>query len=379
MSFHDRSLPVEPPLDQEELAAQDYMRRRLGHWSDEREFELRLKLEQDPAYADAYARVERSWGAVGQHAASAELMAMREQAIFRARRASARRWLAGDARRQRGLRIAAGVAAMAIALAASYQLAPFGFRPGEYRTSVGERHVIELEDHSRVELDATTSLRVRYSKDARVVQLLDGQAQFTVARDPARPFKVVAGSHTIIALGTVFTVEYIDREFSVAMLEGKVAVVAQDGGSGKHARAAAVENETAQNSSVPRNGDARQSSEQHGQGTAGIIEIEAGEALRVPESGQATVVRIANLAAATAWREGKVIFHEEPLSEAVRRLNRYSRLQIEIADPTLASMQVSGVFEAGDAQAFADAVQVHLPATVDYSTPGIVSLRANPQ
>lgn len=342
MSLRDRSSPVEPAPDEEDLAAQAFMRRCLGQWSDEEEFELQLKLEQDPAYADAFKRIERSWGAVGQHATSAELMAMREQAISCARHASARRWLGDETKRQRTLRIAAVIGAMAVALTAAYQLAPFGYRPGEYKTDIGEQRLVELEDHSRVALDATTRLRVRYSKDARMVQLLHGQAQFSVAKDPARPFKVAAGDHTVIALGTVFTVEYVDSEISVAMLEGKVAVLAQGDSSGRS-------------------------------------ELEAGEALRVQRSGRATIIPKADLEAATAWREGKVIFHEEPLSEAVHRLNRYSRLQIEVADPALATMQVSGVFEAGNAQAFVAAVEAYLPATADYDGQNLVRLRAKAQ
>jgi transmembrane sensor len=356
MSVRDRSSPVGPSPDEDELAAQAFTRRSLGQWSDEEEFELQLKLEQDPVYADAFRRIERSWGAVGQHATSAELMAMREQAISCARRTSARRWLGDETKRQRIVRVAAAVGAMAIALTAAYQLAPFGYRPGEYKTDIGEQRLVELEDHSRVSLDATTRLRLRYSKDARVVELLHGQAQFSVAKDPARPFKVVAGEHTVIAIGTVFTVEYVDKAISVAMLEGKVAIVPQ-GDSSRSVSIAAT---------APRSSE----------GTSGIIELEAGEALQVQRSGRATIDRKADLEAATAWQEGKIIFHQEPLSEAVRRINRYSRLQIEVADPALASMQVSGVFEAGNAPAFVAAVQAYLPATADYPSPDLVRLRA---
>jgi transmembrane sensor len=293
------------------------------------------------------------------------MMGMREQAISRARRASAQRWLGDDKKRSFGLRIAAGVAALAVASAAAYQLAPFGYRPGEYKTEIGHQRMVELEDHSRVALDAATRLRVRYTKDARLIELLNGQAQFSVAKDPARPFKVEAGDHTVVALGTVFTVEYVDRQISVAMLEGKVAVLPQDDGSPKSL--------SAHDAVMPGDG-ATQITEPPG--PVGIIELEAGEALRVHSSGRATLIPKADLEAATAWREGKVIFHEEPLGEAVRRLNRYSQLQIEIDDGELAAMQVSGVFEAGNSQAFVEAVQAYLPATVDYGDSNTVTLRA---
>ena len=365
MSPQDRSSAMEPLPDREDLAARAFLRRRSGSWSDADEAELRLTMQQDPEFADAFSRVQQSWSAIGQHATSAELMAMREQAISRARRASAQRWLGDDKKRSLGLRIAAGVAALAVALTAGYELAPFGYRPGEYKTDIGHQRMVELEDHSRVALDAATRLRVRYTKDARLIELLNGQAQFSVAKDPARPFKVEAGDHTVIAVGTVFTVEYVDSQISVAMLEGKVAVLPQDDSVGK--------TQSPPDAVLP-SGGAAQSGESPGAG--GIIELEAGEALHVHSSGRTTIIPKADLEAATAWREGKVIFHEEPLGEAVRRLNRYSQLQIEIDDSELAAMQVSGVFEAGNAQAFVEAVQAYLPASAVYADSNTVRLRA---
>lgn len=365
MSHQDRSSSTEPLPDREDLAAQAFLRRRSGRWSEQDEAEFRSTMQRDPEFADAFSRVEQSWSAVGQHATSAELMAMREQAISRARRATAQRWLGGDKKRSVGLRIAAAVGAIAVALTAAYQLAPFGYRPGEYKTDIGHQRMVELEDHSRVALDAATRLRVRYTKDARLIELLNGQAQFSVAKDPARPFKVEAGDHTVIALGTVFTVEYVDSQISVAMLEGKVAVLSQDDSAGKIQPPPVA---------VPPSGGTTRSG--NPQAPGGIIELKAGEALRVQGSGRAMIIPKADLEAATAWREGKVIFHEEPLGEAVRRLNRYSQLQIEIDDGDLAAMQVSGVFEAGNAQAFVEAVQAYLPATAVYADSNTVKLRA---
>jgi transmembrane sensor len=114
---------------------------------------------------------------------------------------------------------------------------------------------------------------------------------------------------------------------------------------------------------------ARQSSDQ-----TQPIELIAGEALHVTASGATTLIPKADLESATAWRQGKVIFHSEPLSDAIRRLNRYSKLQLEINDSELAALHVSGVFEAGDTQAFAQAVEAYLPVKADYSQRGLIRL-----
>src|SRR5437868_5696677 len=130
MIFRDRSSAAEASPDTEELAAQAFARRRSGAWTTDDESALMTRIEQDPSYADAFLRVERSWAAVGQHATSAELMGLREQAISRARRASAQRWTGNSTGRWRMGRIAASIATVSIVLAAAYQLAPFGLRPG---------------------------------------------------------------------------------------------------------------------------------------------------------------------------------------------------------------------------------------------------------
>lgn len=82
-------------------------------------------------------------------------------------------------------------------------------------------------------------------------------------------------------------------------------------------------------------------------------------------SGAATVSEHGDLEVATAWREGKVVFRAEPLAAAVRRLNRYSRVKIEVADPALAAEPISGVFQTGDAPRFVDALQRSLPISIE--------------
>lgn len=329
-------------------AGETFVKRFYGNWTTADQAALEARLGADAAYADAYRRIEASWTGLDHHAMSPEIMEFREQAIRYARQANARRWFRPYV--TRAWKIAAGVAFVAIAGAAAWLYLPQGLSADRYRTDNGERRIIELDDHSRVALDASTRLQVRFTDEARVIELLEGQAQFSVARDAARPFKVHAGDRTIIALGTVFTVEYVDRRVHVATVEGRVAVMPAD----------SAQTGSASESFVPS-----------GQGVA----LAAGEELRVDGSGQVTFTPHADMEAATAWLAGKVIFRAEPLGEAVRRLNRYSRLQLDIQNPELAALRISGVFEAGDARGFAEAVRSYYHVTVDDSQAGTVRLR----
>jgi transmembrane sensor len=337
--------------DSNDQAADVFLRRRDSSWATADQAALDARLARDPGFADAYRRAQESWESVGQHATSPELMALREQAIARARQASARRWSLPPAR-SGNLGKWAAAAAILVVCGIVWQLSPYRYEPGLYKTGLGEQKVVELSDHSHLVLDARTRLRVRFSADARIVQLLEGQAQFSVAKDPARPFKVEAGSKTIVAVGTVFDVEYVDSQVHVAMVEGKVAVLSRNSlGSG-----VAPEPDSKSNDSLP-------------------IELSAGEALAVRADGAATLLPKADIEAATAWRQGKVIFRDQTLAEAVHRLNRYSRQQVIVDDPALAQMKVSGVFDSGDAQAFAEAMQAYLPVAADFSGGSTIHLR----
>jgi transmembrane sensor len=336
--------------DLHDHASELFLRRRNATWAAADQIALDARLAADSAFAQAYRRVEASWDSVGRHATSPELMALREQAIARARRASALRWALPGAHGPRAWKWAA--AAVLAACGIVWQFSPYGFNPGTYQTGFGEQKVVELSDHSRITLDARTHLRVRFSTDARIVELLDGQAQFSVAKDPARPFKVQVGAKTIVAVGTVFDVEYIDSQVQVAMVEGRVAVLSQTN------RGAAAAQPT---DSKPVD--------------LSPIELSAGEAMVVGANGVATVLAHVDVEAATAWRQGKVVFHDERMSDAVRRLNRYSRQQVVIDDLELGRMKVSGVFDSGDAQAFAEAIQAYLPVEADLSRASAIHLR----
>jgi transmembrane sensor len=337
---------LSPPADSrapdlEEQAAELHMLRRGAAWSEAQQKVLDARLAESPEFADAYGRVQDSWDAVGGYATSPELMALREQAMARARLASSRRWSLPSARSRR-LGAWAAAVAMLVVCVAVWQLSPYGDETNTYKTGLGEQKVVDLPDRSHIALDAQTRLRVRFTPDARIVELLDGQAQFSVAKDPARPFKVKAGANTIVAVGTVFDVEYVDHQVHVAMVEGRVAVLSRD-----PLRSA----------------------------NPAPIELSAGEALQVRADGFATVLPKADIEAETAWRQGKIIFRDQELADAVRRLNRYSRAQVVIDDPSLAEMRVSGVFESGDVRAFAEAMQAYLPVNVSGIDSSVIHLR----
>ena len=65
-----------------------------------------------------------------------------------------------------------------------------------------------------------------------------------------------------------------------------------------------------------------------------------------------------------AWQEGRIIFEDTPLGQAVRDVNRYRLRQIVLATPGLASLTISGVFNTDRLDGFVEALIAALPVQV---------------
>ena len=211
-----------------------------------------------------------------------------------------------------------------------------GIGRGElYETGVGDRRVLTLADGSIVNLDARSRLRVSFENDVRFVALEAGQASFQVAKDPARPFRARAGDHTVVALGTEFNIEMLRDTLLVTLIEGHVAVVAS-------------ESDTVAGSALPK------------PGSEAAVELTVGQQFVAAGRDRAQVRNSVDLGRATAWQDGKLFFNDEPLASAAERMNRYARVQIQV-DPAVEHIGISGVFKAGDTNAFMDAVTTYFP------------------
>ena len=280
-------------------------------------------LETDSDNATAYARVSESWSFVGEHASAPEVMLGRRDALEEARRAADGRWRSA---RPRWFRVAAAAAFVAIVVASGFFIWSRAYA-GLYTTGVGERRTLTLSDGSVVTLDAQSAIRVSYGNRERLISLQQGQARFDVAQDPTRPFRVKAGAETVIALGTQFNIELVAHSVLVTLIEGRVAV---------------LPDEVTLSAVSPR------------------IDLTAGEGLQVRQDGKTLRLPRVDVAHATAWQNGKVFFDNEPLASAAERINRYASERI-LVDPSAASFAISGVFNAGDARAFIEAVTAYFP------------------
>jgi transmembrane sensor len=186
--------------------------------------------------------------------------------------------------------------------------------PKSYSTAHGEQMVQQLPDGSVLHLNTDSEVTVRYSRGERMIELDRGEALFQVAHDSERRFRVAAGEAGVLAVGTQFDVYRKPGAVTVTVVEGAVAVFTDA---------------------------APQAALQVGAG----YQVEIGSQVGSPRPVDAN--------AAVAWLERQIAFEDRPLGEVAEEFNRYGGVIIEIADPDLRAMPISGAFDAYDTDSFA--------------------------
>jgi transmembrane sensor len=235
----------------------------------------------------------------------------------------------------RRLAIAASVAFVVLSAAALLWLQSYG--AATHETLVGEQRSIRLADGSLVTLNSRSRVLVRLSKHERAVELLEGQALFQVAKNPARPFVVRSGDANVRAVGTQFDVYKKRSGTIVTVLEGKVAVLAAvDAGVVRSSDPYAVPEQSP--SQFEESGQRPAAPERD----AAVL-LSAGEQLTVSAQAVPRPTHV-NVAATTAWRQRQLIFESAPLTEVAEEFNRYSTRKLVVEDLTSDELRLSGVF-----------------------------------
>lgn len=205
--------------------------------------------------------------------------------------------------------VAAAVAALIVADPAGYRVF-FPERDGTIRTAVGEQRTVTFADGSVAYVNVDSELRYQFGGARRTLTLTRGDALFEVAKDPERPFIVMAGDHEIRALGTIFSVSVKGSGGAqVAVSEGAVAV---SGGVAAVADARPVER------------------------------LAAGWALDLgaTDISPAAVPRAVVVQSVGEWRRRLITYENASLGEVVADLNRYFPEGLR-ADPSVAARRLT--------------------------------------
>lgn len=202
-----------------------------------------------------------------------------------------------------------------------------------YATRHGEQRSLQLPDNTVVRLNSDTAITVSFDRRRRRVEISRGQAYFEVAKDPARPFDVQVDGLLIKDIGTAFDVYRQGADTTVTVAEGQVQVWR----------------------ALPAPSTDWPGLDRHlpvSQGHAPILDLAAGYQARIAASGAVESQGPVDVQRATAWTQGNIAFENQSIAAVAAEFNRYNNQQISVDDPRIATLPISGTFDAHDVYTF---------------------------
>lgn len=240
----------------------------------------------------------------------------------------------GGTSRRRPARWLAAASAAGLAITGAADWHALAVPPAAvYTSTAAATREITLADGSLLRLDRDSAVAVRFDERRRTIAVERGGLLIDVGKDPRRPLQVTLGASVLRDVGTVFEARRRGNGGTVTVISGQVDVLAPNPtGSG-----------SAWLAMLGRRSDARHV----------VAKLVRGEQVALDDVG--AVVRLttgADLAKVTAWLPAEIRFHDSTVAEVARRFNAYTTQPLVIDDPALASMRISGLFHAHDADAF---------------------------
>lgn len=297
-----------------------------------------------PDFTDAEGEAFRSWYDASQAHRQAydDLRRAMDRLDAHAAEISAANTKSRRVRRQFSA-IAAAAAVVLVAGAAYWET---GFSSPEaiaYKSGVGERRIVKLDDGSTMTLNTGSEARVSMSDNARRIDLVRGQGLFDVAPDPDRPFQVHTSNGVIIAVGTAFDVrQHVDGVSDFTLLEGRAVVSGKEADRGRRLWSGGTAPEE-------------------------TVMLEPGQKVSADRRGALTPVAEVDLSHSRLWADGLIVLRSASLKTALAEINRYAPLRQRLAldnDPALDALRISGTFRTDDVAAFAQNLELLLPVTV---------------
>ena len=221
--------------------------------------------------------------------------------------------------------VAASVVAVALGLGLFSGLHHPASYTAQYSTGLGERRHVALPDGSVIDMNSRSRIQVRFEKDRRGIELIEGEAMFSVEHDTRRPFVVDAGNGQVTVTGTRFDVRRDLSETRVVVEQGTVKV--------------------------------------QGQG-ADFVNLTAGLGTRIDAQGTVATAYAVNPAELTAWRSGKLVFNNASLSEVAAEVSRYREKPLTVGSDKVGNLRLTSVFKSDNTDALLKALPSILPVAV---------------
>lgn len=215
-----------------------------------------------------------------------------------------------------------------------------------------EHHV--MDDGSVIELNRGAQVSVNYTHDIRLINLISGEAHFTVAKDKDRPFIVQARNTVVKAIGTAFNVSLGSEEIEVLVTEGRVIMTP----------ALQTVEELAEDFDTS-NGQELVA----GQASSLSLQIVS----PTPTIEKCSVEQIARR---LSWKNEVLEFTATPLSEVILEFNRRNHTQLVIDDPALGEQQITATLRPNNLNGFIELLNLTLNVNAEQTNQSKIVLRA---
>ncbi len=211
-----------------------------------------------------------------------------------------------------------------------------------------------LADGTLVESKEGTIVEARFNSKRREIYLTEGEAHFSVKKDPLWPFVVHAGGASFKAIGTSFNVRLSSDEVELLVTEGVVGIE-------ESSEEAALEPQPSVREPLANRFEANQKA---------IFSKSSG----VPLASVQTISK-AEVDSALEWKHEVLEFEATPLSEAVEAFNQRNRDKIEVVDATLGRELIDGFFRSDNLTGFVKALEISANIKIDRSSDGHYLIR----
>jgi len=294
----------------------------------DQEAAFQVWLAESRANAEAYERAAEALGEMARPAAyvPGEI----DATLRRHERRVSERWRSGPV-------WACGAAAAAVLLLAIVIFALMPQSPQSYGTAVGEQASLTLPDGTRVELGAASRIEWHDNGDLRQVRLLAGSAVFTIA-EADQPFELRSGGFVIRDIGTTFSV---GRRSHLNDPAGRAAAV----------EVAVLEGAIEMTLDRPEK-------------TTPLRRLDPGERAHWADAAEAPELSTFAPGDFALWRKNRLSYHERPLAEVLADLQRHYEGRIELRQPWLGELKVSGTLRSDDLEAALAVLREILPIRI---------------
>jgi transmembrane sensor len=204
----------------------------------------------------------------------------------------------------------------------------------DYRTGAGQQRRITTEGGVTIELNTRTSVDVRAADDAERIELIAGEASISTVANASRSIVVLAGDGRVTATDATFNMRCNGSSVRVTCIAGAIQV------------------------------------EQRGRPVSRLLK---GQQVVYTDQGLTSAAEV-DPAAVTAWQDGILVFHDEPLGRVIEEINRYWPGRIIVSNAGLGKRLVTARFKLDHLEDAITQIQLVFGANVTRLPGGVVVL-----